>query len=318
METPKNKIICVTGALGFMASYFVRSCLERGYYVIGIDKIDIVSNVSLLSELEKNQKFKFIKQDINDLTELYDCDFLVNFAASSHVDKSINSSKQFLHDNINGVYNLLELIRDKSKEIRPILIHVSTDEVLGDIEIGSHLETDILKPSNPYSASKAAGDLLIMAWARTYGLQYNIIRPTNNYGIGQYPEKLLPRVCKSITLGRKIPLHNNGTPKRMWLNAQDTADGILTVIDKGIRNEIYNISGNCELQNIEVVRKIVKLMTGNDDPIPYCDMNHHRPGQDMRYSLDDSKLRSLGWTCKKEFDIELPSVVKYYTDNFIW
>lgn len=312
------KVICVTGALGFMASYFVRSCLSRGWYIIGIDKIDVVSNVDILEEFNKSDHFKFIKQDINDLTELYDCDFVVNFAASSHVDKSINSGKQFIHDNINGVYNLLELIRNKSKEIRPILIHISTDETYGDIASGSHSEMDRLNPSNPYAASKAAGDLLILAWARTYGIQYNIIRPTNNYGRYQYPEKLIPRVCKSIKLGRKIPLHNNGTPKRIWLNAQDTTDGILTVIDRGTRNEIYNISGNCELQNIEVVSRIIKLMTGDDDISKYLDMTHHRPGQDCRYSLDDSKLRAMGWTNKCDLDKELPDVVAYYQDKFVW
>jgi dTDP-glucose 4,6-dehydratase len=312
------KIICVTGALGFMASYFVRSCLSRGWYVAGIDKIDIVSNIHLLDEFNKSNRFKFIKQDINELTELYDCDFVVNFAASSHVERSLHYSKQFLYDNVNGVYNLLELIRQKQKEARPVFIHISTDETYGDIEHGSHIETDLLKPSNPYSASKACADMLILAWARTYEIQYNIIRPTNNYGICQYPEKLIPRICKSIKLERKIPLHNNGTPKRIWLHAQDTTDGILTVIDKGLRNEIYNISGNCELKNVDVVSKIVKLMTGNDDPTPYCNMNFHRPGQDIRYSLNDNKLKALGWECKKDFDKELPAVVEYYKTKFVW
>lgn len=312
------KIIYVTGALGFMANYFIRTCLSRGWYVIGVDKIDVVSNTHLLDEFSKSDHFKFVKQDINDLTELYDCDFVVNFAASSHVERSLYYSKQFLHDNVNGVHNLLELIRHKPKETQPVLIHISTDETYGDIEIGSHSEKDLLKPSNPYSASKACGDMLILAWARTYGIKYNIIRPTNNYGIYQYPEKLIPKICKSITLGRKIPLHNNGTPKRMWLHAQDTTDGILTVIDKGNHNEIYNISGNCELMNIEVVTKIIKLMTGDDDISNYCDFTYSRDGQDVRYSLDDTKLRKLGWNNKCDFDIELPNIINYNKNNFIW
>lgn len=318
-----SKIICITGCLGFMASYFVKECLSRNWYVIGIDKIDTVSNVNLLDEFNKYNTFKFIKQDINDLAETYDSDFIVNFAASSHVDRSLSASKQFLHNNINGVYNILEIIRSRSKEDRPTLIHISTDEVFGDINEGSHTEKDILKPSNPYSASKAAGDMLILAWARTYGIQFNIIRPTNNYGIYQYPEKLLPKVCKSLRLGRKIPLHNNGTPKRTWLHAKDTTNGILTVMDCGNRNEIYNISGNYEDSNINVVRKVINCFLGYDinahtNISEYINLNYERIGQDLRYSLDDSKLRALGWNNVCLLDKELPNIVEYYKNNFIW
>jgi len=321
-----KKIVYITGCLGFMASYFVKSCLLKEWYVIGIDKIDSVSNINLLTEFKKYKNFKFIKEDINNLTDLYECDFIVNFAASSHVDKSLNSSKQFLHDNVNGVYNLLELIRNTSKEIRPTLIHISTDETLGDIAIGSHLETDMLKPSNPYAASKSCGDQLILAWARTYDLSYNIIRPTNNYGIYQYPEKLIPRVCKSLQLGKKIPLHNNGTPRRTWLHAQDTTDGILTVIDKGVRNEIYNISGNYEDSNINVVSKIINCFLNRNietkltesEMSKFIDFSFNRPGVDVRYSLNDDKLKMLRWNCNKIFDKELINVVNFYKETFIW
>ena len=321
-----KKIFCVTGCLGFMASYFVNACLSKGYYVIGIDKIDVVSNINLLNEWKDFTNFKFIKVDINDLKELYDCDYVVNFAASSHVDRSINGSKQFLYDNVNGIHNLLELIKFQSKENRPEFISISTDETYGDLTEGSHVETDLLKPSNPYAASKSCGDMLILAWARTYGLRYNIIRPTNNYGINQYPEKLIPRACKCLKLGRKIPLHNNGTPRRTWLHAQDTTNGILDIIEKGNRNEIYNIAGNYEDTNINVVTKIINCYLhrniytslNEEDINTYIDFSFNRPGVDVRYSLNDSKLRSLGWSATKEFDLEIPYIVNYYKNHFIW
>lgn len=313
-----KRIVCVTGCLGFMGNYFVKTCLDMGWYVIGIDKIDVVSNLSALKEFKKHEKFKFIKEDISCLTDLYDCDFIVNFAASSHVDKSLHSSKQFIQDNVFGVYNLLELIRIRPKETRPVIIHLSTDETYGDIEHGSHLETDLLKPSNPYSASKASSDMLIIAWARTYDIKYNIIRPTNNYGIGQYPEKLIPKTCKFLHLGKKIPLHNHGNPKRIWLHAQDTANGIIKVIETGNRNEIYNISGNCEFKNVEIVQKIVKILFNTDAVEKYCDFSCTRPGQDVRYSLNDDKLRKLGWKNNYILDNELPSIVRYYQSKFIW
>ena len=200
----------------------------------------------------------------------------------------------------------------------PTLLHFSTDEVYGDITEGAHTEKDLLKPSNPYSATKAAADMLILAWARTFKVPYVIVRPTNNYGIGQYPEKLIPRVCKAVHLGQKVPLHNHGKPRRVWLHAKDTANAIIHIIDTGVKNEIYNISGTEEMENIEIVKKVVKLATGEDDPTPYCDFSYHRSGQDVRYSLDDSKLRALGWKNLCNLDTELPDVVEYYKSKFVW
>jgi dTDP-glucose 4,6-dehydratase len=201
----------------------------------------------------------------------------------------------------------------------PIFLHFSTDEVYGDIIEDCHKETDILKPSNPYSATKAAADMLIMAWNRTYGIPYVIVRPTNNYGIGQYVEKLIPKTCKYLKLGRKIPLHNNGTPIRNWLHAEDTAMGIITIIEAGVKNEIYNICGGFEQTNIETVKKILKANNLDIfDMEKYIDFSCNRPGQDVRYALDDSKLRSLGWIPIKQFDSELTKIVNYYRDKFIW
>ena len=314
-----KKVVYITGCLGFIGAYVTRACLARGWHVCGVDKMTYASQPHLLKEFQKNgNQFLFLNEDINNLKSLYDCDYVINTAAETHVDNSILSSDEFLHSNINGVHNLLKLITNRSRFTMPTLLHFSTDEVYGDVAVGEHVETDLLKPSNPYSSTKAASDMLILAWARTFKVPYIIVRPTNNYGIGQYPEKLIPKICKSIHLGQKVPLHNNGTPRRVWLHAQDTANAVLTIIDNNITNEIYNISGNYETENIEIVKKVVKLLTGDDDPTPYCNFSYNRNGQDIRYSLNDSKLRALGWSNQCLLDNELPSIVEYYKTNFIW
>jgi dTDP-glucose 4,6-dehydratase len=177
----------------------------------------------------------------------------------------------------------------------------------------------MLKPSNPYSATKAAADMLVKAWGRTHKVPYVIVRPTNNYGIGQYVEKLIPKACKYLKVGKKIPLHNNGTPIRNWLHAQDTADAVITIIESEIVNEIYNICGGFEQTNLDTIKKILILYGIEDNQISdYIDFSCNRPGQDVRYALDDSKLRNLGWYPKKEFDVELQDIVAYYKNRFIW
>ena len=317
------KIVYITGCLGFIGSYVTRECLNKGWYVRGIDKITYAAQPKLLEEFNRYKNFSFQKIDINDLDRLVDCDYFINTAAESHVDNSIRKSDDFIHSNINGVHNVLELLKNYNKQghIKPLLIHFSTDEVYGDIENGEHIETDILKPSNPYAATKAAADQLILAWARTYNVKYVIVRPTNNYGIGQYVEKLIPKTCKYISLGRKVPLHNNGTPIRNWLHANDTARGIITIIESGIENEIFNIAGGFEQSNIITVEKIVKEYFGK---LPenyvekHIDLSLKRDGQDVRYSLNDDKLRNIGWYPQCKFDEELKEIVKYYKNNFIW
>jgi dTDP-glucose 4,6-dehydratase len=317
-----KKVVYVTGCLGFIGSYVTEACLRMGWYVIGVDKITYAANLDNIKKfaiIGLGERFKFIKSDINDLTMLYDCDYVINTAAETHVDNSIVSSDEFLHSNINGVHHLLELIRSKNTFKMPTLLHFSTDEVYGDIAVGSPTETDLLKPSNPYSATKAAADMLITAWARTFKVPYIIVRPTNNYGIGQYPEKLIPKACKFLQLSRMIPLHDHGKPKRMWLHAKDTANAVIRIIESGQVNQIYNISGNYETENIEIIRKISQIYFEKEtDPIPFCDFTYSRGGQDTRYSIDDSKLKSLGWEPKCVFDIELPIIVKHYKENFVW
>ena len=315
-----NKIVYVTGCLGFIGSYVTRKCLERGWHVRGIDKITYASNPNLLYEFLEYPNFVFEEKDINDIEFLYECDYFINTAAETHVGNSIVKSEDFLYSNVNGVYHILELLRNYRQESTtlPTFIHFSTDEVYGDIENGSHGEKDILKPSNPYAATKAAADQLILAWARTYNLPYVILRPTNNYGIGQYVEKLIPKSVKFLSLDRKIPLHNGGTPIRNWLNADDTAEAVMVVIDSKVQNEIFNICGGFEQSNLETVSKIINLMLPNENVDDHLDLHIVRVGQDIRYALDDSKLRALGWSPKKIFDQELPKIVEYYKNNFIW
>lgn len=314
------RVVYVTGCLGFIGRQVARKCLEEGWYVIGVDKITYAADpemINLLSCVATEEQFKFIQSDINDLERLYDCDYVINCAAESHVDNSIVASDVFLKSNINGVHHLLKLIQQKNRFKMPTLLHFSTDEVYGDILEGSHTELDLLKPSNPYSASKAAADMLILAWARTFDLPYIIVRPTNNYGIGQYVEKLIPKSCKHLFLNKKIDLHAKGKPRRTWLHVDDTADAVIHIIKSGIKNEIFNVNGNYECENIEVIAKIVEIMYNETDVTKYI-ADFDRPGQDVRYALDDSKLKSLGWSAKANFDFELQRIVDYYRCNFVW
>jgi len=313
-----KKIVYVTGCLGFIGSHVTRYCLEKSWYVIGVDKLTYASNINFLKEFTATDNFKFIQNDINDLDRLYDCDYVINTAAETHVDNSIEDSNQFLHSNINGVHNLLKLIKQKIAFKKPILLHFSTDEVYGDINMGSHTEQDLLKPSNPYSATKAAADMLILGWARTHQVPYVIVRPTNNYGIGQYVEKLIPKAVKYLSIGRKIDLHDKGMPIRTWLHATDTASAIIKIIESGVQNDIFNISGNFELANIVVVQKILELVHGTSNNINDHVTHIKRAGADMRYSIDDAKLKSLGWAPQADFDQELINVVEYYRNNFLW
>jgi len=319
------KLVVVTGCLGLIGHYITRQCLSMGYKVYGIDKITYAANYQYISELSQHKGFTFVKGDIATIDYLPDCDYIINTAAESHVGNSIVNSSQFIHSNIAGVQNLLDLIRLKQDNVckKPILLHFSTDEVYGDIVEGEHVETDFLKPSNPYSSSKAAADMLIYGYARTYGIDYIILRPTNNYGIGQYPEKLIPLSVKLLMRDQKIRLHDQGQPIRNWLHSADTARAVTTIIESGRVNEIYNVAGGFEQKNYDTVSKIIKSYF--DKPLDkkmdisnYIDLQHVRQGQDVRYALNDDKIRALGWKPKRVFDQEIKSIVSYYKNNFKW
>ncbi len=312
-------VVCVTGCLGFMGSYFTRACLQKGWKVWGVDKKTYAARVELLPEFEKNPAFRFQEVDIVEMTHLGDVDVVVNFAAETHVDNSIMDSAHFTRTNIVGVENLLELIRGKRNYEMPVLIQLSTDEVYGDLVSGKHKESDPLRPSNPYSASKAAADMLILGWHRTHNVPFNIVRPSNNYGIYQYPEKLIPKAVKYLSLGKKVPLHGDGSYVRNWLHAEDTANAILHIIERGERNRIYNVSGNYEVTNKEIIAKVLKNYFGKDVSLDdHVQFNYVRMGEDVRYSLDDSAIRSLGWRVMKDFESELTKIVEHYKKTFVW
>jgi len=317
-----KKVVYVTGCLGFIGSYITRKCLNMGWYVKGVDKMTYAANKNLLDEFNQHDNFSFVHCDINDLKFLYDCDYVINTAAETHVGNSISESDDFVRSNIDGVHNILKLFKNYRQENTkmPVFLHFSTDEVYGDIVEGSHTESDLLMPSNPYSATKAAADMLILAWARTHNIPYVIVRPTNNYGIGQYVEKLIPKSCKYLKLGRKIPLHNQGTPVRNWLHAEDTASAIITIINSGVENEIYNIAGGFEQTNIATVKKLIASVIGTNefDINDFVDMGCSRVGQDLRYAIDDSKIQGLGWKPQMKFDEEIHEIVNYYENKFIW
>lgn len=315
------KLVVITGCLGLIGSYVTRKCLSKGWRVYGIDKCTYAANMDSYTEFIEYENFDFLEADIAEINYLPDCDYVINVAAESHVGNSIIESNDFIHSNVVGVKNLLDLIRKKPNNVdnQPIFFHFSTDEVYGDIADGEHLETDILKPSNPYSASKAAADMLIFAWARTYDIKYLIIRPTNNYGRGQYPEKLIPVSVKLLRREKKIRLHDEGNPVRNWLHADDTAQAVISIIESGTYNEIYNVAGGFEQQNKETVRKIIECYyDDNRNYLDYVDLGYKREGQDIRYALNDNKLRSLGWKPMKSFDLEINNLVNYYKEHFRW
>ena len=315
------KLVVITGCLGLIGSHVTRQCLKKGWKVYGIDCCTYAANEEFLTDFYHYPNFTFVEKDIATLKYLPDCDYVINIAAESHVGNSIIDSTDFMISNVMGVKNLLDLIRQKQANVsdRPVFFHFSTDEVYGDITQGEHIETDILKPSNPYSASKAAADMLVMAWGRTYDLKYLILRPTNNYGIGQYPEKLIPLTVKLLMRNKKIKLHDKGEPIRNWLHSDDTASAVVALIEAGKDDGIYNVAGGFEQKNIDTVSKVIECYFGEKRNLSeYLDLSYAREGQDVRYALNDNKLRSIGWNPEKNFDHEIKHIVEHYKNNFKW
>lgn len=304
----QKQIFTITGGLGFIGKHFVKRLLKEGHFVTNIDIINYAADRVAQKEFETYENYRLLHKDICKLDYLPETDFIVNFAAESHVDNSIANSRQFCESNFLGTQRLLELTRAKAPDDRPRFIQISTDEVYGDIVSGMHSEDDILKPSNPYSATKAAADMLLLGWGRTYGLTYNIVRMTNNYGPHQFPEKLIPKSIGRLMRGKPALLHGEGQYYRNWLHVEDSVDGILTIIDKGAENTIYNVNGNQELQNIEVVRKIAHLLNIPEERA--YKFVGDRVGQDIRYSLDSSRIHDLGWQPTRNFDDELKNIIE--------
>lgn len=323
-----NKTAIVTGCAGFIGNNLLLKLLSNGWYVYGIDKIDTVSSTDEYVSYYNNYKnqFTFIAEDVLKQTWLPTADVIFNLAADSHVDKSIIDSSSFVRNNIETVRHLLQLI-EKRVAISvdpPLFFHFSTDEVYGDLEVGSFNESSPLNPSNPYSAAKAGADLLLSSWARTYGLNYIIVRPSNNFGDFQYHEKLIPLAVKKLQANKKIHLHNRGKPVRTWTHVKDTIDAVLLLYEKGERNRIYNISSGFEQPNLETAKKVINCfyMGKPNVNIPdfqtHLDFSYERPGQDVRYAINCMPLNELGWEPKKHFDTSIASVVDFYRNRFIW
>jgi dTDP-glucose 4,6-dehydratase len=300
-------IVLVTGGLGFIGKHFVRRCLENGWFVRNIDNLSYAADLKAKVEFDAHPNYRLVQMDVAACDFLPETDVIVNFAAESHVDNAITSNRKFCQSNFMGVQNMLERLRAKQSGERPLFVQISTDEVYGDISRGKHSESDLLMPSNPYSATKASADMLVTSWGRTYGIDWNIIRPTNNYGHQQYPEKLIPKSAWRMRRGQPAIMHGDGSFVRSWLHVEDTVDAILTVIGRGEHNTIYNVGSDTELQNIEVLRAIAKHLKVPEEQAWVATGN--RMGQDIRYSLDDSKLRSLDWEPKRKFYEELPGIV---------
>jgi len=312
--------ILVTGGLGFIGSNFCRYIITKhsNYEIINIDKIGIGANPANLKDLEKEKRYQFIKGNICDSKLvnkiIKQVDAVVNIAAETHVDRSIADPASFIQNNTIGAFTVLEAVRKRNRKVK--FIQVSTDEVYGEIIKGSFKESDMPKPSNPYSASKAAADMFVIAYHKTYSLNVAITRCTNNYGLYQFPEKLIPKTIIRALKNLPIPVYGSGKNIRDWIYVQEHCEAIDLVLRKGQPGEIYNISSGNELTNIEIVTKIVDLLDKPKDMITFVE---DRPGHDVRYSLDSSKIRSkLGWKPKFSFEKALKETVNWYLNNEWW
>lgn len=284
----------VTGGRGFIGSHFVDLVLQKGHQVIDIDSMTYAANKFL--PWDKNPNYELIKENISKIIHLPPCDVIVNFAAESHVDNSINSSTIFFESNTKGVYNLLELLRGKVYN-RPLFVHVSTDEVYGDIREANFTEEDKLNPGNPYAASKAAAEMFIFSYNKTYGIDYLITRSSNNYGERQYMEKLIPQILYSLQNNKKIPIHGDGSYIRDWIYVKDNVEAIYHLIMTRIKNEVFNISANNHMTNLEVVEQICRWKN-IENYFEEIEFIPNRIGQDIRYSIDCSKIKKTGWNPK--------------------
>ncbi len=311
----------VTGGAGFMGSNFVRYILTKynDSMIIVYDKLTYAGRLENLHDMKNNPGFKFVKADICDEEKLmkvvkeFQPDVIVNFAAQTHVDRSINEPAPFLKTNVYGVFNILETAR--RLEV-PLVVHISTDEVYGDLWGKEPADEEApFKPSSPYSASKASGDLLCQAYWRTYRLPVIIVRPSNNYGPYQYPEKFIPKIIIRALHDKPIPIYGRGEQVRDWLYVEDFAEALDIVINKGSRGEAYNMPGFNERKNLEVVETILKLM---GKPLTLIKHVEDRPGHDRRYAMKGDKILALGWKPKTPWIKGLEKTIKWYIENEWW
>jgi dTDP-glucose 4,6-dehydratase len=309
--------VVVTGGAGFIGSTFARLLVERGYEQVRVfDKLTYAGNLANIDDLRSCPGFSFVQGDICNREDVERAcegfDAIVNFAAETHVDRSLMDPGEFITTDVYGVFVLLEVVR---RSWLKRFVHVSTDEVYGQVSDGSWVETDPLAPRNPYSASKAGGELMIGAYVATHGVPALISRGSNTYGPYQYPEKFLPLATTNVLDGQPIPVYGDGLQVRDWLHANDHATGIELLLRKGTFGEIYNIAGSNERQNIDIARMILAELDAPDDML-----NHvtDRKGHDRRYSMDCSKIRGLGWTPSVDFESGLRETIQWYRDNRAW
>jgi len=310
--------ILVTGGCGFIGSNFIHRCfdLKNDFEIINLDAMYTGSS-NLNFQKPKKKEYKFVKGDIcnrNLIKKLIkDVDIIINFAAESHVDRSIVDSKRFIHSNVLGVHSILEALRkyDDKK-----FLQISTDEVYGECLKGSFKENRQLNPSNPYASTKAAAEMLINSYKRTYGLDIVITRCANNFGPRQYPEKLIPRTILSALKNESIPIHGNGLARRQWIHVFDHCDAILKIISNWKSSSIYNISSNVEKPNIEVVKMILKKMKKSTDLLNFV---KDRPGQDKRYAINSEKIKKeLNFKSSTSFNKGIEDTISWYLQNRNW
>ncbi|MGI8633215.1 MAG: dTDP-glucose 4,6-dehydratase [Solirubrobacterales bacterium] len=308
--------LLVTGGAGFIGSNFCRWMLEShdDVSLTVVDKLTYAGRRENLADLPAD-RWEFVHADIADAALVGDAmdgvDAVVNFAAESHVDRSIENPGEFITTDVFGTYVLLEAARDRGLRY----LQISTDEVYGSIDQGSFTETSPLDPSSPYSASKAGGDLLVSAFHHTYGMESLVCRASNNYGPFQYPEKLVPLCVLNALAGDPLPVYGDGMQVRNWLYVTDHCSAIDLVLRSGVPGEVYNVGGPDELPNIEVVKGILRHTGRDESLITYVT---DRPGHDRRYSLGSEKVRALGWTPQVHFDEGLERTVAWYRDNPQW
>lgn len=309
--------VLVTGGCGFIGSNFVRMLLsETEFDVVNLDLLTYAGNPANLKDIGKNPRYSFVRGNIADpktvAKAMRGVDIVFNFAAESHVDNSIADASEFVRTNVMGTRNMAQCALSQGVSR---MVQIGTDEVYGSVEKGSSHETDRLEPRNPYSATKAASDLLALSYATTFGLDLIVTRSSNNYGPYQYPEKALPLFITNLIEGKKIPLYGDGKNIRDWLFVQDNCHAILLAAQRGKSREIYNIGGENERHNINVAKKILSLMGKGEEWIEYV---QDRKGHDRRYSLDSAKMKALGWRPQKKFEDGLRETVEWYKDNEKW
>ena len=313
------KKVLITGAAGFIGSHFVKVALEKGYDILALDKLTYAGDLRRLEDVIKH--IKFFQVDITDRESLEKVfreekpDMVVHFAAESHVDRSILDPLSFIKTNVEGTFNLLDL--SKKFEVERF-INISTDEVYGELEDleGEFTEDSCLRPNSPYSASKASADMLGRAYYRTYNLPVITVRPSNNYGPWQYPEKLIPVVILKAIRNDPIPVYGTGKNRREWLYVKDCAEGVLTVMEKGKVGEVYNLGSGIEKENLEVVKAILRILGKPEDLISFV---KDRPGHDFRYRMSSQKIkRELGFSIKTDFEEGLRLTVDFYLNHLDW